>query len=259
MRHVVATVLVASLGLAAAAYSAEDVKPNANPPTPPPPTAAPAPLTTGAPAPVAAERSEKWEPGDTWIAAIERLRTFPKPGEVANAGVKAGVTDIVKVSEGEAANVDKIVTEYDSAALQLSAKWEQDLKTLRTEYEAKIIAALPEARRDTAKKLLELSHAKWVTPTERDVKFKKEFIEREKAFKLETKNKSPEEAAEARDEIKAWIREERAKMAKEDEDTVNALKALLTPEEAANLERFNRHRVVQPPPTAPAPQPQPKK
>lgn len=247
MRHVVAMLVVASL-LSGAAQCAEDVKPSGTPPVP----------AGSGTAPPAAERLEKWEPSENWIAAIERLRSFPRPGEIVNAGVTAGAADIVKVSPAEEASIDKLVAEYDAAALQKAAKWEDELKALRADYEAKVVAAFPEAKRDTAKKLLDLSHAKWVTPTERDVKFKKEFIEREKAFKLATRNKPPEETTEAREEIKTWIHDERAKMAKEDEETIAALKALLTPEEVERLERFNRHRPVPTPPPTPAP-PQPKK
>ena len=199
------------------------------------------------PQPAPVEKIEKWEPTPEWLAAIERLRINPKPGEIENGGLTTGVTEVFELSPAEQQNVDKIVAEYDAELVKKAAKWEEELKAARAEYEAKVIAALPEPKRDAAKKILDFSHAKWTPPLDREQKFKVAFVEREKALREKTKGKTPEEIADAREELRAWVKEERARMTKEDEDLIASLKALLTPEEAQRLDRYNRHRVVAPP------------
>ncbi len=205
------------------------------------------------PAPVPVEKLEKWEPTPAWLIAIERLRITPKPGAVEQPGLTAGVTEIFELSKTEKENVEKIVADFDAELLKKAAKWEGEMKAARAEYEAKVIAALPEVRRDAAKKLLDFSHAKWAPPLERELKFRDEFVEREKALREKTKGKTPEEIADAREELKSWVKEARTAINKEDEDTINALKALLSADEAQRLDKYNRHRVVPVAPVAPPP------
>lgn len=196
-----------------------------------------------------------------WLWAIERLRVMPRPGEIRTSeGLAAGVTDIYDLQPTETAQVEKVLADYDAALLQKAAKWETEMKELRAEYEAKVIAALPQAKQAEAKKVLDFSHSKWVTPSEREGKFRNEFAAKAKAFHEATKDKSLDEKAEGQEAISTWVKTERRKMTKEETDLIDAIKALLTPDATQKLEKFNRfNQVPQEPPQPDPKQPQPVK
>lgn len=212
----------------------------------------PAPPTPAPPAPVHSlpQKPDKWELTPEWLAAIERLRLSPRPGQVVNAGISAGVADLFEVSAPVSEKIDKVVAAYDAERVKRAAKWNAEMLALRAEYEAKVVAELPEARRETAKKLLEFSHEKWQTPIEREAQFNKDFEEKLKDAREKSKNITPEQHAEQTEILRVWVRDQRAKLMKEDNDVIEGLRALLTPEEVQRLELFNRHRQA-------APQPQP--
>lgn len=108
------------------------------------------------------------------------------------------------------------------------------MKSVRTDYEAKIIAALPEARRNAAMKALEYSHEQWSTPFEFEAKLRGEFIQKKLA--------SPADQQTARKELVAWINTEREKARTKNAEIVKTLKSLLEPAEAATLESFDKNR-----------------
>jgi len=190
-----------------------------------------------------------------WLWAIERLRVMPKPGEVRTSeGLDAGITDIYDLQPAETAQIEKALTDYDAALLQKATKWETEMKELRAEYEAKVIAALPQAKQAEAKKVLDFTHSKWITPSERAGKFRNETWARARAFHESTKDKSPEDKADAQENLAIWVKNERAKMTKEDIDLIDAIKAMLTPDAAQRLEKFDRFKQA----AQDAPQPEPK-
>jgi hypothetical protein len=181
-----------------------------------------------------------------WLWAIERLRILPRPGEIRTTeGLTAGVTDIYELQPAETAQIEKALTEYDAALLQKAAKWETEMKELRAEYEAKVIAALPQTKQVEAKKVLDFTHAKWVTPSEREGKFRNEFAARAKAFREATKDKSLEDKADGQETIARWVKAERAKLRKEDVDLIYAVRACLSPDAAEKLDKFDRYKLAQ--------------
>lgn len=230
-------VILLQLALASAAALAGDERPG---PTPP-------------------DKLYHRELSTEWLWAIERLRALPKPGEIRTTeGLNAGVTDIYDVQKAELTQIEKALSDYDAALLQKAAKWETEMKELRAEYEAKIVAALPQAKQAEAKKVLDFTHSKWATPSEREGKFKAQFAARAKAYHEATKDKSLDEKAEAQEIVSAWVKAERLKMTKEDFDQIDAIKALTTPDIAQRLEKFNRMKLepdATPPPEPKLPQP----
>jgi hypothetical protein len=217
--------------IAAPAFAA-----NEKDPAPPPPPTQP---------PVKAEKADtRWDITPAMLTAIERLRLTPKAGEIMNSGITAGVADVFDVPEAARGNVDKLVAAYDAEQLKLAEKWESELKALRADYEAKIIAEIPEPRRDTAKKLLDLSHEKALMPIDLEQQFTRELIARSNETHERTKNLSPDQQAEGRALLNQWVREQRNKIATEMANAVDSLREILTPEEVQRLEKFNRHRPV---------------
>src|SRR6185295_15142172 len=103
-------------------------------------------------------------------------------------------------------------------------------KALRAEYEAKVLAALPEARRDAAGKVLAYSHEQWVTPFEFEAKLRAEYIDKRLAG--ENKDTPPEEIEAHKKELQSWIRTQREKAQARNKEVVNKLRALLDPKEA---------------------------
>ena len=230
--------LLLTVLVAAPAFAASEKDP-APPPPPTPPAKAEKPDT-------------RWDITPAMLTAIDRLRLTPKAGEIMNSGITTGVTDVFEVPETAHENVDKLVAAYDADELKLAAKWERELKVLRADYEAKIIAELPEARRDAAKKLLDFSHDKALLPIELEQQFTRELIARSNETRERTKDLSPELQTEGRALLNQWVREQRNKITMEIANVVDGLREFLTPEEVQRLEKFNRHRLA-------SQQPQPKK
>src|SRR5262245_48894297 len=96
-----------------------------------------------------------------WLTAIERLRLQPRPGEISNFAITTDIADIYKLTEEQKTKIAALQDAYDAAILQKAQKWEEESKALRAEYEAKLVEALPEEKREQSKKLLDLSHAHW--------------------------------------------------------------------------------------------------
>ena len=205
------------------------------------------------PKPPAAAAPTANEPSDAWLAAVERIRAMPLPGEFKNAGLEADLEDVFELNDAAKTEIIKLQSAYSAELLQRAAKWADEEKALRAEYEAKVLQSIPEARRDAAKKALEFSHTSWLPPLERDGNFKKEFSTRVAELRDNRAKLSVDELNEAREKMHAWVRETRDKLAARDEDTIKQLKALLAADEAERLQKLVHLRAPEPeaPPTAP--------
>lgn len=186
------------------------------------------------------------EQNPEWVAAMERLRLLPRAGEIKNVGVTANISDIYDLNASEKAGVAKIQEEFEAALIQRAAKWEEEEKALRAEYEQKLIEALPAAKRENSKKILDFSHTQWVGTLDREARLKRETLERAKAQKTAQQTASVDQLREGRAEMMAWIREQRSKAAEQDEKDLKAIKALMDSDESARLDQANRNRLVQP-------------
>ena len=198
------------------------------------------------PAPAAAATAPKpqeYEPraqNAEWLAAINRLRSAPQAGEIINGGVTANIAGVVQLNEAEKAKVAALQEAYTAALVAQAAKWEAQLKSLRAEYDAKIAAALPENRRESAAKLLELSHAGWGSEFDFENGLTREFLKRMKGLP----QIPPDEQRSLRRSNLAWFAQQRAQHRQMQEQLVAKLKALLTSDEATRLDLFDRNRTV---------------
>lgn len=186
---------------------------------------------------------------EAWLRATERLRHFPRPGEIVNAGIFAHIGDVVETTPEQKAAIVDAIKSYDAALLKKAEAWENDMKALRAEYEAKVIAALPDARRDAAKKTLEYSHAQWTPTLEFEMDLKTKFAQKRNA--ADAPNVPPEEAEAARKELRAFIKTERQKRVDKDAETTKTLKGMLDAKEVERLSSFDKNREVPVPPQPP--------
>lgn len=187
-------------------------------------------------------RAPPSEPSPEWIGAVERLRVLPRPGEIKAAGVTASICAVYVLTAENASQCGTIAKEYDAALLKLAAKWLEEEKALRSEHEARLMQLLPEAKRENARKLLELSHSHWVTPTDREAGFRKEYSERLAALLESRVRVSAEEYKTAGAKLKAWVSERRAQLTQQEEDVLKQIREMLAPEEAARLDQFDRNK-----------------
>jgi hypothetical protein len=213
-------------------------------------------------------------PNPEWIALLDRLRVQPRSGEVNNGTLFASLTDLFSESTDVRAKSTALSAEYEKALLEKAVKWESDVKELRTQYEAKMIAELPEAKRLEAQKFLDASRAVWSESNARDAKTRAAFLERMRAgahpqpVGKAVTGQAPVSSAAAQSgaEANTWMRDERMKAMKQDEESVRALRSLVGPEDVARFDRYNRARpapkpglagapVVPVPPASPAPAP----
>jgi len=191
--------------------------------------------------------AQEERPAD-WLRATERLRWLPRPGEIHNAGVLANVGDIVETTPEQKAAIVEALKAYDSAILKKAEQWETELKALRAEQQAKVIAALPEARREAARKALEYSQAQWTLPLDFEARLRAAMMEKLDATKSP---KTPaEEADTLRREMRDWIKAQRLKESEHNAETIKTLKEMLDPAEAERLKLFDKNREV-PPQTPP--------
>lgn len=170
-----------------------------------------------------------------WLMAIERLRQFPRAGDIQNAGVLANIGDIVETTPEQQASIAAQLKAYDAALLEKTKQWESELATLRVEHEAKLVASLPEARRDAAKKALDYSHAQWTTPFDFEVRLRSDFLQKKSAAT---------EADASHKEFVTFIKTQRVKAQEHDAETLKTLKSLLDPKEAERLNFMDKNRVV---------------
>ncbi|HLX60071.1 MAG TPA: hypothetical protein VKX17_02195 [Planctomycetota bacterium] len=179
-----------------------------------------------------------------WLIAVERLRTLPRAGDIQTAGILANIGDIVETTPEQKAAIAAALKAYDAALVQKTAQWENEMKAIRAECEAKIIAALPEARRDAAKKALDFSHENWVTPFEFEAQLRAEYIHKKAAS--ENKATPPEELEALKKELQSWIKEQRQKAAKKNSELVEKLRSFFDPKEAARLDDFDKNKEAPP-------------
>ncbi len=186
------------------------------------------------------------ERSSEWLIAFEKLRTLPRPGELRTAGIAANIGDVIEITPEQQASIAAALKGFDAAMVQKAAQWETEMKALRADYEAKIVAALPEARRDAAQKALAFSHEQWTVPLEFEARLRAEFIAKKE--RAEDKKTPPEELAAYRKDFMSWIETQRTKAREKDAETVKNLKALLDPKEAERLSDFDKNKVVPPAP-----------
>ena len=178
-----------------------------------------------------------------WLAQIERLRLYPRPGSIIGAGISANVVDVYSLNGGEKAEIDKVLGAYNTALLQKAAAWESEIKILHDEYENKIILALPEAQRDRTKQLLQTCLSHWITPFERDAQWTRKFIDH-KARLLPKEPLVGDELKAAGAAMRVWISEEKKKAEAKNTELANAIRAMLTPDEIFRIEKYDRNQVL---------------
>ncbi|HYG77753.1 MAG TPA: hypothetical protein VEK08_22295 [Planctomycetota bacterium] len=193
-----------------------------------------------------------------WLAIIERIRTLPRPGEIRNIGLTTDVTAVYDLSAEQKAEIEKQVRAYEAELLKLAAKWHQEQIALRSTYEAKVIATLPDAKKENARKVLDFSHTNWITPLDRDEAFKKEFSKRVADLRENRAKLSVDELNAAREEMQAWVKTQRDARIEKDQNVIKQLEAMLTPEEAERLKQFVRFRSEPEPPQKETPPAEPK-
>ncbi len=195
-----------------------------------------------------------------WIAILERLRIQPRAGEINNGTVNASLADIFSDSAEAKTKSSAIAADYEKALLEKAAKWESDIRDLRAQYETKMLAEFPEAKRETAQKFLDMSRTKWSESATRDAKSRAEFLGRMRngtlpqlpglkpvATNQQQPNAHATPVGQPGADASTWMREERMKAIKQDEEGVKALRELLATDEAARLDHFTRGRAVIPP------------
>jgi hypothetical protein len=202
------------------------------------------------------------ERGLEWIGALDRLRAQPRAGEIQNAGVTAYLTDIADVSDEQKAAIQKLLAEYDAAALSQAAKWEESLKALRAQHEAKMLEVLPAERREALGAALKLSHESWVSGCDLRAGLQRGSIERAK--KMQQAAAPTDDASRVAHEkwlkeqrllLQKWLKEQSAAAAQKDQEVLAKIRGLLLPDEIRRLEACDADRVVAPPaakPDAPA-------
>jgi len=188
-------------------------------------------------------------PNQEWIAQLDRLRIQPRPGEVNNGTVQANITDIFSDNPDLRAKAAALSAEYEKALLEKSAKWESELKEFRAQYESQLMAELPEAKRADAQKFLDASRLAWTEASARDAKMRSAFLERMRSG-ARIQPSAPGTTAQSANDPNVWMREERMKAMKQDDESVKSLRALLGAEEVARFDRYNRARPM--PYTGPA-------
>jgi len=196
-------------------------------------------------------------PNPEWIALLDRLKIQPRPGELAIGSFNASLTDVFAPEPDARTPAAKLLSDYQKDLLEKAQRFENELKALRAEYDAKIVATLPEARRESAQNFLELGRARSADAAVRDAKIRAGFLEklRQGAAPQPSNSKlaiaaQPGVASgptQPGAEASAWMREERVKAARQDDETAAALRETLNPEEAARFDRFNRFRPAIPP------------
>lgn len=185
-----------------------------------------------------------------WLVAIEKLRTLPRPGDLQNASVLANIADVIDTTPEQKAAIVAAMKAYDAAMVQKATQWEAEMKAARAETEAKIVALLPEARRDAAKKALEYSHAQWVTPYDFEARLRADFLKKKE--KADDVNTPKDELDAYRKEFLTWLQTQRQKSREKNADVAKNVKALFDPKEAERLGDFDKNKEV-PPAPAPAP------
>jgi Spy/CpxP family protein refolding chaperone len=213
--------------------------------------AAPAPAPVPAPAPATPKPIAADERAVDVRLAFERLRAFPRPGDIQNAGILANIGDVFDLDDNQRAAIRAARQAYDDEVVKKAAQWETEMKALRAASEVKILASLPAAKRETGAKLLNYSHDQWTTPLEIEARLRGEFID--KKLSADKPRADADEADAARKEFQKWVKTESQKVRSKDAETVAAIKAMLTADEILRLEKFDRNRSVGGVPKAPLP------
>ncbi len=223
-----------------------------SPAAPPTPIAQPTtPIVPSAAKPAMPPVNSLKPPSPEWVTLLERLRIQPRAGEINNGTLNASLVEVFGDSPDAKMKSSALSADYEKALLEKAAKWEGELKELRAQYETKMIAELPEAKRATAQKLLDASRAKWTEASSRDAKTRTEFMERMRngprvpapGLKPAVANGQPPALpGQPGTDATAWMREQRMNAMKQDEQSINEMRGLLSPEDAARFDAHNRSR-----------------
>ena len=194
-----------------------------------------------------------------WLALLDRLRIQPRAGEINNGTVNATLADIFSDSAEAKTKSSAIAADYEKALFGKSGNWERDILELRSRYETKMLAELPEARREAAQKLLDMSRTKWAEAAARDAAARAEFLERMRngvrppipgvksvATNPQLPNAPGTPAIPPGVDASNWMRGERMKAMKQDEESVKAMRELLAADEATRFDHFNRGHASMP-------------
>ena len=270
------TLCIVTFMVVAASVFGEEPKPASPVPSPtPPPVVTASPITpqptTPPQLPVTQTITRPAQPplnmprpqNQEWAALLERLRIQPRAGEINNGTVNATLADIFSDSAEAKTKSSAIAAEYEKILLEKSSNWERDILELRARYETKMLAELPEARREAAQKLLDMSRTKWAEAATRDAAARAEFLERMRngvrppvpgvkavATNPQLPNAPGTPAIPPGVDASNWMRGERMKAIKQDEESVKAMRELLAADEVARLDHFTRGRASMPLPAA---------
>ncbi len=219
-------------------------------PQPPGPSTPPAPTVNPQRQPPQLPVNPLRPPNQEFVSALDRIRMQPRAGEVSNGMFSSPLADVFTDSAETKMKVSSVMAEYERALVEQAKKWEKELSDLRAQYDAKIVAELPEARRDAVNKFLSMSREKWSESNARDAATRTEFLERMRKAATAAgpiRGTGPGTPSNAGSE---WLAEERTKNANLEDQAVQKMRELLAPDEAA---RFDRRVRVRPAPRPPMP------
>jgi hypothetical protein len=191
-------------------------------------------------------RPPRWQDAE-WLGQIDQLRSHPRAGDIHNGPLNANVAEVFEMDDETRKKVKQVMAEYDQAVLDQARRWSKEVETLRADYERKLVEAVPEARREVTRKVLDFSHRNWSSSFQREEQFKKEYKEKSVAIEKELAGVGEDQQdkrREMRQKMSAWVAERRKTLSDPDREAIKQLKAMLTPEEVARLDKFDRSRPI---------------
>ncbi|HYF48566.1 MAG TPA: hypothetical protein VEJ63_04135 [Planctomycetota bacterium] len=193
----------------------------------------------------------RWQDAE-WLGQIDQLRSHPRAGDIHNGPLTANVADVFEMDEETRKKVQDVMKEYDQAVLDQARRWNKEVETLRADFERKLVEAMPEPKRETTRKVLDFSHRNWSSSFQREEQFKKEYKEKSTAVEKELAGLGEDQQdkrKEMRQKMSAWVAERRKTLSDPDREAIKQLREMLSPEEVARLDKFDRSRpiVAQPP------------
>lgn len=236
-----------TLGLSGSLIAENQETPPAQPPADPAPATPPAPKVPAQPA-APVRRPPRWQDAQ-WLGQMDRLRSHPRAGDIQTGTISANVVDVFEMDDQTREKAKKIMDEYDIAITEQARRWNKEAEGLRAEFEQRLTEVIPEARRDTAKKVLDFSHRNWSSSFEKEEQFKKEYAEQSAAMDKELAKIGNDEdkRKELRQRLSGWVAQHRKAMSDPDRDAIKQLREMMSPEEAARMDQYDRARPIQAP------------
>jgi hypothetical protein len=170
--------------------------------------------------------------GEEWNLAMDKLNSLPGPGDIQNGRLSTTIADVFGLQADQKASLTALGKEYEKTILEKEAKWEAEEKASRDEYEAKAIALLPANKQEAAKKLLDYSHANWISRMQQQLTANKARMQAQEEIR---KLPQDQQQTHLQASSKAFFEKQQAQA----DETMKAMKALLEPEDAAKLEAAN--------------------